>query len=72
MGDVQREIEGVRSGEGLSPTSPSPVAVWGLPLDKILKFTPMQMQISAYQVKFLAFIVSRAYTQNNDSFNAAK
>jgi len=45
LGDVQREIEGVEPGEGLSP---SLVGVWRLAPEKILKFTPMQMQISAY------------------------
>jgi len=44
-GEVQREIEGVVSGEGLSL---SPVRVWGLAPGKILKFTSKQMQISAY------------------------
>jgi len=42
---VQWEIEGLGSGEGQRP---SPVGVWELAPEKILKFTLTQMQISAY------------------------
>jgi len=59
-GDVQREIERVGSGEGLSPCpqrlSPSPVGVWGLaPRENFEIYVSADAKFSLSKVKFLAF-----------------
>jgi len=46
LGDVQREIEGVGSEEGLSSY---PVRVWGLAVRENLEIRSMQMQIKPHQ-----------------------
>ena len=53
LGNVQREIEGVGSGEGLRP---SPVWVWGLaPRENFEIYVNTDANFSISKVKFLAF-----------------